>query len=282
MKVSVYITTCNRLELLKRALKSVQNQTYSDIEIIVADDGSSDGTKEYLNDIDDPRVKYLHHEKPLGACVGRNEAIKLSCGDYVTGMDDDDWFTEDRIEKFVQFWEQLEADEQKKVSGLYSDTIEYHPGGEELKRYRKNSCSYRSLRQRNGVGNQVFAPRNRFVDIGGFDPKMPAWQDWDCWLRMAQKFGDFVNCGHTTYLGDATHDLNRITAKNPDKIRKAHTLLCQKMGHMSFKERLLLNQKLVDYRQIIPKLLETIATLAVGDVRLFVSCVKRMLFARHQ
>lgn len=93
--VSVYITTCNRLEKLKKALASVQNQTYTNIEIIVADDSSSDGTEAYMCRYikEFNNIKYIRNNERKGACINRNNAISLAQGYFITGLDDDDEFT---------------------------------------------------------------------------------------------------------------------------------------------------------------------------------------------
>src|SRR4030067_1733348 len=106
MLVTVYIPTKNRLELLQRAIKSVQTQTYPNIELIVVDDGSTDGTREYLEkEVGVGNFKAIFHDKSLGACATRNAAIKSSRGELITGLDDDDYFLSDRrIELFVEKW----------------------------------------------------------------------------------------------------------------------------------------------------------------------------------
>src|SRR5690606_27763972 len=105
--VTVYIPTYNRVELLKRAVDSVRNQTYKNLEIIIVDDCSKDSTHEYLAEISkkDSRIKYFIKEKNSGACVSRNIAIKNAKGDFITGLDDDDYFTLDRVEIFVKSWD---------------------------------------------------------------------------------------------------------------------------------------------------------------------------------
>ncbi|WP_158650917.1 glycosyltransferase family 2 protein, partial [Acinetobacter indicus] len=104
--VTVYIPTYNRLELLQRAVKSVQEQTYHNLEIIIVDDCSTDGTHEYLEKVskEDKRVRYFLKEKNSGACVSRNIAIKNSKGEFITGLDDDDYFERNRIEIFLHKW----------------------------------------------------------------------------------------------------------------------------------------------------------------------------------
>lgn len=90
--ISIYIPTHNRRKLLERAVKSVQQQTYLNIELIIVDDGSSDSTWDYLNDIANKNIRIFKHEQPLGACAARNLAIKHAKGKFITGLDDDDEF----------------------------------------------------------------------------------------------------------------------------------------------------------------------------------------------
>lgn len=102
--VTVYIPTYNRVDLLKRAVESVQAQTYQNLEIIIVDDCSTDFTHQYLQQLanEDKRVKYFIKEKNSGACVSRNIAIENATGEFITGLDDDDFFLESRIDEFMK------------------------------------------------------------------------------------------------------------------------------------------------------------------------------------
>nr|HCI8715018.1 glycosyltransferase family 2 protein [Klebsiella variicola] len=86
-KVSVYISTHNRLERLKRAIQSVLNQEYSNLELLVCDDASNDGTKEYMEELcsKDNRVKYFRNDVNKGACATRNLGIRHATGFFITG-----------------------------------------------------------------------------------------------------------------------------------------------------------------------------------------------------
>jgi len=102
--VSVYIPTLSRLELLKRALSSVLAQSMVDFEVIVVDDGSSDGTLEYLAEIGciNSKVKYISNSSGKhGACRSRNIAIHAASGKFVAGLDDDDYFHPNRLEILI-------------------------------------------------------------------------------------------------------------------------------------------------------------------------------------
>ncbi|HHS9996570.1 TPA: glycosyltransferase family 2 protein, partial [Klebsiella pneumoniae] len=89
--VSVYITTCNRLDKLKRAVRSVQEQTFENIEILICDDASTDGTEKYVQELirEDNRIRYFRNQTSKGACAARNLGIFNAKGQYITGLDDD-------------------------------------------------------------------------------------------------------------------------------------------------------------------------------------------------
>ena len=104
--VTVYIPTYNRLQLLQRAVSSVLDQSYENIELLVVDDNSDDDTANYLADIsrNDSRIAYRTNSSNLGASTCRNIALQEAKGDFVTGLDDDDYFLKYRIEDFVSAW----------------------------------------------------------------------------------------------------------------------------------------------------------------------------------
>ena len=95
--VSAIITTHNRRDLLKRAIDSVLVQTYTNIELIVVDDASDDGTSEVCND---KRIKYIYIPKSEshGGNYARNLGIKTSKGEYCAFLDDDDVWLPRKIE----------------------------------------------------------------------------------------------------------------------------------------------------------------------------------------
>src|SRR5699024_3118133 len=101
--VSAIITTHNRAVLLKRAVLSVVNQTYENIEIIIIDDGSVDNTPKVVEKLQDKHeIVYLRHEKSQGAPAARNLGIRQAKGLFVAGLDDDDEWMPKRIEKMVE------------------------------------------------------------------------------------------------------------------------------------------------------------------------------------
>ena len=103
--VSAIIVTHNRLPLLKRAVKSVENQTYDNIELIVVDDASDDGTNIYGDELIKRGYKYLYIDKEhsKGGNHARNVGIKNSTGEYIALLDDDDYWKSYKTEKQVNY-----------------------------------------------------------------------------------------------------------------------------------------------------------------------------------
>lgn len=215
--VTVYIPTFNRLDLLKRAVQSVQNQTYHNLEIIIVDDCSSDGTQAYLECLakEDHRVRYFFKEKNSGACVSRNIAIENAAGEFITGLDDDDYFLSGRIEYFINEW----IDD---VSCLFSINVFKKSTGKfvENDKFLKEYVYQQDLLKNNYIGNQVFTKTNYLKKINGFDPKLRVWQDLECWYRLLG-----IACGKKidskSYIVDISHLHERITNQGPKKVMEA-------------------------------------------------------------
>lgn len=94
-RLSIAIPTLNRAELVKRALDSALAQTCQDIEILISDNGSRDGTAAWLAGISDPRLRKFRHEQTMDAAVHGNFLIEQARGDYFVGLSDDDWLEPD-------------------------------------------------------------------------------------------------------------------------------------------------------------------------------------------
>jgi glycosyltransferase involved in cell wall biosynthesis len=117
--ITVAIPTFNRIDLLKRALASVLAQSYKNIDIIVSDNASTDGTREYLRSIDDGRVKILFNEQNLGMVPNWDCCLACASGDYFLLMSDDDALSDpDALEKLASGFL---GDAGKDVGAVFSD-----------------------------------------------------------------------------------------------------------------------------------------------------------------
>lgn len=204
--VSVWIPTYNRLELLKRAIKSVQDQTYPNIEIFIVDNGSTDGTVEYLIELQKifSNVKYHAFKKNEGACKARNYAIENMTGLYATGLDDDDEFLPTRIEDLMAAFDD-------KYAFVCSSYI-WDYG--KVRKTQLDSNLIIDLDKQlnfNQASNQVLTYRQRLIDVGMFDVSIVSSQDWELWTRMIVRYGAGYRIEKPSYVVHTSHDKPRIT-----------------------------------------------------------------------
>ncbi|MFO7996525.1 MAG: glycosyltransferase family 2 protein, partial [Dehalococcoidia bacterium] len=136
--VSVIIPTHNRAELLTtRAIPSVLNQTYEHLELIIVADNCTDDTKERVQKIEDPRVRFveltdrpplpedLHARWRVAAAAPRNKGFEMAQGEWITQLDDDDEFTSNHIEILLQ----------RALTGydfVYGNILAVEPNGEQV------------------------------------------------------------------------------------------------------------------------------------------------------
>ncbi|UYW74409.1 glycosyltransferase [Pseudocitrobacter faecalis] len=107
--ISIYMPTWNRQQLAIRAIKSVLRQDYPNWEMIIVDDCSEsyEQLQQFVSELNDPRVCYIHNDVNSGACAVRNQAIMQSKGQFITGIDDDDEWTPNRLSVFLAQKHQL-------------------------------------------------------------------------------------------------------------------------------------------------------------------------------
>ena len=102
--VSILMLTYNRADFLPEAIESVLRQTYSNWELVVIDDGSTDTTSVVMANYTDPRIKYIKHENNAGLFVRRAESLSYAVGTYTAVLDSDDyWVTNTKLAEQVAF-----------------------------------------------------------------------------------------------------------------------------------------------------------------------------------
>lgn len=185
--VSVIIPTYNRAHLVGRAIRSVLNQTYQDFEIIVVDDGSTDNTEEVVKSFNDPRIRYIRHEKNRGGSAARNTGIRATYGEFIAFLDSDDEWLPEKLEKQVLIC----SDEQIGLVYTGRKVIDSQ-SGQVLSKIvpDKEGNVYEQLLERDFIGtcSSVMVKKEALENIKGFDETLPARQDWDCWLRIARNY----------------------------------------------------------------------------------------------
>lgn len=208
--VSVYIPTHNRAKLLERAVMSVLNQTYKNIEVIICNDASQDNTEVVLTKFAnmDSRVRFISNESPQGACYSRNRCINLASGEFITGLDDDDEFMPERIERFVNIVRELNK------SIICSNRVFKSSQSENIGHIYTGDINIGMMSSRNWVGNQIFTKTKYIKELHGFDESFPAWQDYDMWFRVINMYGACYRDSKPTYIFYVDDDRPRITTSS--------------------------------------------------------------------
>lgn len=184
--VSGVVTTHNRVSLLPRALDSVAAQTYTNMELIVIDDGSGENVEAVVDTYREAiPLTYIRNENAFGACRARNQGIEAANGTFVAGLDDDDQWHLRRVEKLLEAYSDEYAFITSDVRMMYrKGTPVWH---------KKEVISLDDLLYSNYVGNQGLVKKERLLAVGGFDESLDAAQDYDLWIRLAEKYGEIKN-----------------------------------------------------------------------------------------
>lgn len=182
--ISIIIPAYNAEKTILETIQSLQKQTFSNFEIVVINDGSTDGTVKLLNTIEDSRLKVFSYENG-GLPVARNRGIDNATGDFITFIDADDLWTPDKLEL------QLAALQQHPDAGVaYSWTAFINEKSEFLYAweplyYSGNVHSQLLVRNFISSGSNILV-RRQFIELAGkFDPALKSAEDWDYYLRLA-------------------------------------------------------------------------------------------------
>jgi len=182
--VSVIITTYNRLDLLKKALNSVQQQSYQYIEIIVVDSSDNQETQDYISKYQDIIYAYsgINHPNVL-----RNLGIQCSNGMWIAFLDDDDTWDKDKINKQVQCFKKYDIGlcyTGKNIMNDNKDKMKYSYKQGRFKSHKKSIMWDNFI----GITSSIMIKQNIINQIGDFDESLPALQDYDFEIRVCQKF----------------------------------------------------------------------------------------------
>ncbi|WP_414614527.1 glycosyltransferase family 2 protein [Stenotrophomonas geniculata] len=263
--VSIYIPTFNRLEMLQRAIHSVCSQTYDHLEVLVVDDCSSDGTRAYLEHLpeQDARIRVFLKDANSGACASRNIALRNCRGVFATGLDDDDYVLPSHVQELIDCYQSKER------AGL-SDVVVFPQmatrgeDGEVRKMHQPLArVDFGALKVKNYIGNQVFARTDRYSDAGLFDERLPAWQDYDLWLRMAARGAIMHKSPAPTYIYEDDQSSQKISNAKYERILGAYNIVSsQNSLNLSRREKLILKMNYFRYTQ---------APMSIGDLAAYVA-----------
>ena len=189
--VSVNLTTFNRAHLLPRCLKSIINQSYKNIEIIIVDDCSKDNSADVIKVFQKkyPHIKYFRHNQNKGNAYARNTAFEKSSGYYIAFIDDDDeWIDCDKIMKQVNIFKN---DTSNKI-GMVCSSVKIYNDKTNFKNklIRKPKDIFKNILSGNGLiySPTVMIKREIMKRGGGFDTKLPRGIDSDFFRMCIVKF----------------------------------------------------------------------------------------------
>ena len=217
-KVTIGVSAYNRKDLLRLSLNSLLVQTYKNCEIIVVDDGSTDGTGAMMKE-EFPQIKYIYQEN-AGDAAAKNHAARAGEGEYIVFNDSDDLFLPDSVERLVNA---LPDGACKACSyGTYR-TIDAAgnplPTRSKVAEYPSGKITAALLRHIvvNNCGTLI--PRQLFLDRGGFNTSLPVSYDYDFFLRLslecdfhALQSAVFLRRRHSSNLSGASYKKLAVTA----------------------------------------------------------------------
>ena len=185
MDISVIIPTYNRRNTLPRAVESVLNQIYKPIEIIVVDDGSTDGAKEMCSEMY-PLVRYIYQANS-GVSSARNTGIKSASGDWIALLDSDDEWLPDKLDRQVKLLQ-----DNAEIRFCHTNEI-----------WIRNNVRINQKKKHQKYGGNIFnkcldicriSPSSSLFhtsvikDVGLFDESLDVCEDYDMWLRITSKY----------------------------------------------------------------------------------------------
>jgi glycosyltransferase involved in cell wall biosynthesis len=212
--VSAIIITHNRSALLKRAIKSVLDQSYHHIECIVVDDHSTDDTRNVCESFPSVHYIFIPSEESKGGNYARNKGICAAKGKYVAFLDDDDFWLSDKIKLQVQLIEQnvcdlvycgrrLEIISEKDI--VYQDHIpSSNSTGDIHRKILQEICTTTSC---------ILVKRQTLVDIGMYDEELKFWQEYELEIRLAQFHPFYCVCKPLVVYRCDKNDRQRLTNK---------------------------------------------------------------------
>ena len=185
--VSVIVPVHNRPRELKRAIQSILMQTYTNYEIIIVDDCSTDNTFEVIQMLEkrDPRIKGYKNTKNGGGAYSRNQGVLKAKGELIAFLDSDDEWLPEKLERQLQYMKQCD---ENAVLITYFVVKKKHSSD----KYGSNFIKTGNIRKELLMGRSIawtsviLIRKEHFNRIGGFSDDLKSMQDFDLWIRLSE------------------------------------------------------------------------------------------------
>ena len=206
-RVSIIIPTYNSEDTVEETIASVQKQSFSDWELIIIDDGSSDNTVGIIREIEDSRIKLFVYENG-GVSIARNRGIARCQGKYIAFLDADDLWAENKLISQIKA---LDSNLQAQV--VYSWTKYIDERGNLLydgTRFSYQGDVFKQLLQKNFILNasNILIRREVLDLVPGFAPELSYAADWDFYLRLAKNFNFVLVPDYQTYYRQSDNSMS--------------------------------------------------------------------------
>lgn len=247
---SVIIPLYNKAPYVGKTIESVLGQTLGNYELIIIDNGSTDGSSEIVAGFTDPRIRIIRLEENIGVSNARNKGVTLSTSPYITFLDADDWWESTFLEEMAGLIERhpnagiygtsyyIVKNGKKRVApigveeGFSEGEINY------CKVYAKTLCMPLT-------SITVAMPRTVFDEMGGFKPYLKLGEDFDLWIRIVLKHKVvFLNKSLSNYNQDVD-----ITYRGTHHLRDPKKHMLWNLGYLESEEK-----TNPDYKQLIDNL----------------------------
>jgi glycosyltransferase involved in cell wall biosynthesis len=183
--VTVLMPVYNAERFLKQAVQSVLSQTFTDFELLIINDGSTDASVSIIQSFDDPRIRLVHNEKNIGVIGTLNKGLALAKGQYIARMDADDCCLPIRLEKQIRY-----LGRNSEVAVLATHIIQVNAHDEELGHWDddiQNTKPYqifKTLAKTNCIAHPTVMMRTEIVRSYGYHENQKGSEDWDLWMRL--------------------------------------------------------------------------------------------------
>lgn len=216
-RVTILMGVYNGQETIKAAVGSLLSQSFTDIEVLVVNDGSTDKTGQLLEEIRDPRVIILTNAENIGLTRSLNRGLHIATGEFIARLDADDIAYPERIEKQLAW---MESNPQAGVCGTYAE-VQGEVWGS---RVSSDECLIDWLLVDNiFVHSSVMMRRQLILDAGGYNENYEYAQDYELWARIsaATAFGMVreVLVGHRRSADQISQRLGHHQTVYADKVR---------------------------------------------------------------
>ena len=218
--VSIIIPAYNYAHYLAEAIESALAQTYSPIEVIVVDDGSTDGTREAVAAFSDSRVRYIYQEN-AGLSAARNTGIRHSKYSYLSFLDADDKLSPQMCERIMESFGSLSPAFALIGCGL----IKMEPDGTPLESKHPGPRSSRELRARdfilrNRFPCNVIVRKEVFETCGYFDTALTSSEDRDMWIRICKGHRVFIQGEPLVFIRRHPSSMSRNSDRMKHNMRR--------------------------------------------------------------